>query len=144
MSDLWRIDDAGEQDLAYVYSTWLNSYQESGYGASLPPRVYFDTQHRTIEKLFAAGARVWVARGVTDPRWLAGWLCAARDEGRYVLHYAYVRRAFKRMGVATELAEHSARALGVTFEGATYTHRRRPGHEILDRKGFTHRGAQWR
>lgn len=99
---------ATSQDLAgFVIPSWLQSYARSLVAKLLRADgrystgrdIYWSSQRKRIETLLAtAGTRVTVAT-VADTG--VGWSC--EDRSRRVLHYVYVKDAFRRQGIGTAL-----------------------------------------
>jgi hypothetical protein len=86
----------GEVEMPFIYSSWLKSNRKSPMTADVRNDVYFSYHHRLIERLVERGATIQVAKseGV-----IVGWICS---EGP-VLHYVYVKSAFRDFGVAKKL-----------------------------------------
>lgn len=88
-------------DTPFVFSSWLRSYKASR-DTRVAPQVYFHEHHKVIEAILASpSVSVTVAVSTEDPNTILGW--AAMDSSKGVLHYVYVKEAFRRWGVATEL-----------------------------------------
>ena len=83
-------------DTPFIFSSWLRSYASSAYGGD----NYYKRHHQVIEQLMARpGVRMLAATPKEDPQTIIGW--SAQEDS--VLHYVYVKEAFRRMGVATLL-----------------------------------------
>lgn len=84
-------------DQAFIFSTCLKGLR---HGSSLmrkvPTKVYFREQHATITRIILRGATVLVAHPEGDPDVIVGYVIA--EPG--VLHWVYVKEAFRMMGVA--------------------------------------------
>ena len=85
-------------DLAYVCDSWRTTFH-LGYGALGSERKHY---HQEISRLFERilpKASVRIACDPTDPDVIVGFAVFTDTE----LHYAFVRKDFRRMGVATAL-----------------------------------------
>lgn len=89
---------AGEDDHAYVIQTWLESYRDEQ--PEMRTRDYMDWMRSRLT------GRVLLACHESQPVNIVGWIAADSPEppmGR--IHYAYVRRRYRRMGIARRLFE---------------------------------------
>jgi GNAT superfamily N-acetyltransferase len=96
-----------EEDLAFITDSWLKSYAESEVALRLPRSLYY-SYHRTVVERILSTERtmpcVKVACLREEPSEILGW-CAFYSMA-YVLHYVYVKQAYRRLGVAAKLLEH--------------------------------------
>ena len=143
LDGLFTFEPMRETDRAFVLDSWLRSYLESPLGTALGGDRFFLHQRPVSERLLRA-CRVVVARPLDWPEGIAGWACADSAPGVFVLHYAVVKRDYRRIGVGRRmLAE-----LGLGEQAVkVFTHRRPPWTDALNRHGFRWepkaRGAQW-
>lgn len=89
-----------EDDVKFVYDSWLNSWRSSRYAGVVPNDLYYDTTRRAIEDLIARGAVVLVAELNGE---LLGFACGEVKDGKKVHHYTYVKDPFLRQGVEERL-----------------------------------------
>lgn len=73
-------------------SSWLTSRQECS-------RYYFKEMNARVERLLERSA-VIVACNPVDSDHVLGWACASNEGGQRVMHYVWVRDAFRRLGIA--------------------------------------------
>lgn len=92
------------------------------------PAVYYDAQHKLIEALLKR-CTVLVACSTTDNTQLMGYVVVEHIDDVPVLHYAYVKHAFRGLGIATLLLT-SAEVTGSGF----YTHRTDSAIRIFDKQ----------
>lgn len=97
-----------DNDLAKVFHDWLKSYRNSPGYASIPNETYFWNHHRIIETLWIDDKATWVvACDPHDPTKIYGWLCGQRADtiagDSVIVHYVYVNKLYRRMGVASAL-----------------------------------------
>lgn len=90
-----------EADQAFVYSTWLRNYKYSSYFAKrIKPAIFFAGQHKVIDHLLAKpSTKVVVACDRNDADTIMGYL--AFEPG--VVHFVFVKDAYRKLGVATAL-----------------------------------------
>jgi GNAT superfamily N-acetyltransferase len=69
---------------------------------NVPNQIYYDGQHRLIEKLILR-SKTYVACDVNDPNQLYGYGVAEVVDGIFVVHFIYVKLSFRRMGIGTAL-----------------------------------------
>lgn len=111
-----------------IYATWLRSYQANSLATKNIPRdIFFAHHHRVLDGIFEGNPTVKLAVMPESPEVVFGWsvtqparitvglphdkgTIAARDAvmapAGWVVHYVYVKPAFRRHGVAKALLEH--------------------------------------
>lgn len=108
---------ATEADLPFFFSSTLQShYYSSSTNRHILPSVYYP-QHKTVlEQLLRRPQIMLVIAALADsPEVIVGYALA---EGSGTLHYVYVKKAFRRFGMAKSLME----ALRVDFNDLDVTH----------------------
>lgn len=114
---------ARPSDIQFIYNSWLKSLRTYGKNNINPiyknirKSTYFKYQHDKIESIIE-NCKVLIARSNNDEDQIYGWI--AYDLNASV-HYVYVKNAYRRMGVATDLLNTTV----PDFKKATffYTHR---------------------
>jgi GNAT superfamily N-acetyltransferase len=124
MTQEWTIRPAVGNDLAFIYSCWLNSYRsDSHIGSTCRKSVYYDSYNQVIDRILdEAYTLVRVAVDPNDENVIYGY--AVYDPS--TIHYVFVKEAFRELGIAASLLEH---ALKTTTE---YSHRTRCVAELLN------------
>ncbi len=92
---------AEENDISFVFNSWLRSYQSSDFAKGIPPKLYFPHHHQIIERILQRGGKLTIACLQDEPSAILGWLCI---EGK-VLHYVYVKKPYRQLGIATKLID---------------------------------------
>jgi GNAT superfamily N-acetyltransferase len=94
-------------DIPFIQSSWGNSYYKgASYHTFMEPDS-FHSFHRPIREAFferpETAAIVCVAKDDSDL--ILGWIAVERPPKPpgIMIHYLYVKEAFKRQGIATEL-----------------------------------------
>lgn len=92
-------------DSNFVMNSWSKSLRSgSYYHHSIPGKLFYEA-HRIGIKETMQYARCIVATPIDDPNIIVGYLVyEERDSDKYVvLHYCYVKKMFRRMGLANLL-----------------------------------------
>lgn len=121
MKEQIRFRPANEEDISFIFSSWLKSFRNSQFAKNLVNSVYFTEHHKVIEKIVKS-SHVIVACNEQDTSQIYGWICAQQVDGIFCLHYIYVKHPFRKMGLARALInffEHGKDCAGV------YTHHTR-------------------
>jgi GNAT superfamily N-acetyltransferase len=85
-----------------IYATWLRCYEASSLAAKNIPRdVFFGEHHKLLDSIFARGPEVRLAVLPDEPDVVLGW--SVHEGG--IVHFVYVKPAFRKHGVAAALLE---------------------------------------
>jgi GNAT superfamily N-acetyltransferase len=120
----------GETD--FVYSSWLNSYEDSPFARGIRKSIYFDRQRRLINSISARGGKLLVATHPEAPDAVLGWVCVEEPD---FVHYVFVKQAWRRMGVASLLLEQASARFKYTHRtavGESFVLKRFPGAGVYD------------
>ena len=115
---------ATSDDVARIMSDWLNSHWPEAKG-------------RMRRALYSAGQRAMVARLLSrcaalvvcpreSPNHIIGWAVGERISGSGVVHYAYVKLEYRRLGFGRRLVE----SLSSGCELLQHTHETDDGREL--------------
>jgi hypothetical protein len=85
---------ASTADGRFIADSWLRSYQPSRRCKGIPSDIYWANHRRVVSGLLDR-ADTWVACDPTDPWTIWGWICGAWEGQALVLHYVYVKDAFR-------------------------------------------------
>lgn len=121
-----QIRDATEADVPFIFNSWLKSFQSSARSISAP--IYFEFQHKVIEQILKR-SQVSVLCSASDPNELYGYLVHEMVQSVPVLHYAYIKHSFRRMGLLNILL-----AKALNSKSAFYTHETLIGRKIATNK----------
>lgn len=101
------VRQANEDDVNFLFNSWLRSFRGSGSLAKgVVNTVYFTEHHKVIEKILKTAA-VYVAVDPEDSKNIYGWVCFEYIEGVFCLHFAYVKHIYRGLGIATTLLSKS-------------------------------------
>lgn len=114
-----RIRPATNEDIGFIFNSWMRSYRDKGTGCKNVPTVIYDqNQHKLIERLLQ-NATTLIACNDEDPSQIFGYICAEYIQGAFVVHYAYTKHSMRKFGVFSHLLnafQHDATVAGC------YTH----------------------
>ena len=86
-------------DVAFVLASWLDGYwPDCPCSLVMPKSVWWTRWHRVLENILAdERTKTVVACNPEDPTQLYGFACARPPD---VLHWVYVKQAFRHNGIA--------------------------------------------
>ena len=97
-----KITTDNERDFAISY--WLDFYRKSSpFAKAIAPSVYFDEHKKRALECLKANAYVYV-----DPKDMdhyLGFICGTRGIGQDILHFAYVKKSVRGIGIGAQMAE---------------------------------------
>lgn len=116
------------EELAFVYDSWANSFRKSAWAGCVPNHMWEAVSREMMRGIVDRGAVIVVA--VTpiegaEGRRVMGYAVAEPD--RRVLHWLYVKRDFRRVGIGRQLLT----ALAPPDEKWTYTCRTHASSSFL-------------
>jgi GNAT superfamily N-acetyltransferase len=121
-------------DVARIFSDWLQSYHSATEVRKIPNPVYYHWHHKILESLMVDPMVAWqVAVDPANPDLIAGWACYQHFQGGAALvHYVYVARTFRRLGLASRLLATAGvpRDQGVMVTATTHA-----GNQLLVSRG---------
>lgn len=90
-------------DIPFIYSVWLRSYRyDSPHCENISNGLFFESHKNVLARILAhRETRVVVACHREDPDLLFGFMAY----GPGVIHFIYVKRPFRNMGIARMLVE---------------------------------------
>jgi GNAT superfamily N-acetyltransferase len=113
------IREANQADQPFIFQSWLKTYKHnSPFAKRITDKVYFARHHAVATRILQR-ATVFVACPEDSPETILGYLIVDYFENRPILHFMYVKDAFRGMGIASRLME----AAGLDPNECLYTHR---------------------
>lgn len=125
-----QIRTANESDVPFIFNSWLKSYRSSNAAKNISNPVYFDFHHKLLENILQR-SNVLVLCDTADTAQVFGYIVAQDLDGVKVLHYAYVKFAFRGMGLANMLLTEAGLSKQV---GGFYTHETGVGQKLVGDK----------
>ena len=123
-----------EDDLAFIFNSWLKSYRFSHLAEKITNTIYFADHHKVIERLIE-DSKVVVACNEEDPSQVYGYVVGGALDGIALLHFIYVKHTFRNMGVGKTLLA----AMGHDKEKAgVYTHHTRMADKLAAKYNFVY------
>lgn len=99
-----QIRAATEKDLGFIFNSWLKSYKSSAYSKFITNPVYYDMHHKVVESILKR-SKVFVAVDPKDTDRIFGYICTEISADTHIVHYAYVKETFRKMGIFRLLIE---------------------------------------
>ena len=111
-------------DVPLIRDSWKRSYKGGGRAPKCEPLVYWEGQAELIDALLKR-SHVVVAVSPEDSTQVFGW-AAFEKRGRVgILHYCFVKAAFRRYGVARALLQEVS-----ALPGLMHSHRTEDGDRL--------------
>lgn len=99
-------DTPQPEEFAFVFDSWARSFRRSPWAGCVPNHLYPAVSREGSKCIVdRPTARVVVAVAPGDTRRVMGYYVAEPEKG--VLHWLYVKEAFRRMGIGRALLEHA-------------------------------------
>ena len=129
-----RLRPSVEEDLPFIYNSWLKSYRFSHFGEKITNTIYFTDHHKVLENLIKQ-SKVIVACNPEDPSQVYGYIVGGAREGVFLLHFLYVKHTFRNMGIGKTLLD----AMGHdSSSAAVYTHHTRMADKLASKHNFVY------
>ena len=98
-----------ENDKPFIFSSWLKHYKNRSYFAKrIRNSIFYKWHHIIIENILDRPATVvMVAHPEGEPDVILGFIVGEVVPENSVVHFVYVKPAFKRMGIAKHLFKKS-------------------------------------
>ena len=95
------IRDYRTEDQEFIYATLLNHYKHSSlFAKRIRNTIYFKEHQNLIKNLFDRGAIKKICCPSNDPVIILGYLIMEGTKTDPVIHFVYVKKAFRDMGIA--------------------------------------------
>lgn len=129
-----RLRQANDEDIPFIFNSWLKSYRSSTFARNISSTVYFTEHHKVIKKIIESN-HVIIACNDDNPGQIYGWICAGKTDGIFTLHYIYVKQPFRNFGMGKQLLN--------AFEhdpsyAAIYTHQTNFGAKLAPKHNFVY------
>ena len=132
MKESVRLRTLIDDDLPFLFSSWLKSYRSSHFAEKITNTIYFEDHHKVIERIIK-NSKVLIACNPADPSQLYGYSVATEEGGVLVLHFLYVKHTFRNMGIGKTLLD----AVGHERDkAAVYTHHTRMADKLASKYNF--------
>ena len=121
-----RLRKATQEDVGFIFNSWLKSYRYSAWARSVTSTIYFAEQHKLIERILKENETI-IACNNDDPTQIYGFINACHVQNIFCLNYIYVKQDFRNLGVGRTLLsafEHDAKVASI------YTHHTRMAERL--------------
>jgi hypothetical protein len=101
-----EVRDAYLEDVSFIFATLLRSYRHaSTFARKISNEVFYKYHHMFLDScLKRPNSKVLVAHPKGESSIILGYLLSeTRPDGEEVVHYTYVKKSFRQMGVAHAL-----------------------------------------
>lgn len=101
-----EVRDAFLEDISFIFATWLRSYRHSSsFAKKISNEIYYARHHLVIDLILKRdNSKVLVAHPKDEPDVILGYVVTEKQpDGANVVHYTYVKKSFRKMGVAQAL-----------------------------------------
>jgi len=99
-----KIRSVEKNDYPLIFNSWLKSLSKSF--SLMDKDMYYQGQHRLIERLLQT-SKCHVAVDSEDESIIVGYLVESALQDVNVVHYIYVKKDFRNMGIAENLLENA-------------------------------------
>lgn len=125
----WKIRKLNADDIAYITSTWMNSYRANNeFPRDMKHRI-FSSEHNRIINSILIKANTLVACDPEDEGHIFGYVVTSeKDLGLDIVHYLYVKAPFQRKGIGKDLIAEAKKTNKVV-----YTHKNQKAKWIVDK-----------
>lgn len=105
IEDLIDIREGEKKERNLILSSWLKSLRRySNYHAAIAAHIYFRVHAQAIEHTLNI-SQVVVATPKSDENIAIAYLVYEPRDGYLILHYAYTKKSFRKMGIQHSLIE---------------------------------------
>ena len=123
---------AEKGDLSFIYDTWLQSSRYDGnIGRSCRNSVFFEGQKLVIDRLLMQSKTV-IACADKNRELIYGYAVGETETEEQMLHYVYVKEAYRRFGIASKLCKN----LFSDKKNLYYTHKTRNAEPFFNKMGW--------
>ena len=134
MNDQVRLRPMIEDDLPFLFNSWLKSYRLSNFAEKITNTIYFEDHHKLIERI-VENSNILMACNPSDPSQLYGYVVSGKEGDILILHFLYVKHTFRNMGIGKTLLD----AVGHTSESASvYTHHTRMADKLASKHNLVY------
>lgn len=112
---------ATAEDVPFIHSSWGSSYYAGSNAVKYLTPDEFHFCHRQLRERFfdQPNKQLIVCTPDDDPWLILGWIAVETISSASVIHYIYVKSAFKSQGIARELVKRTIHKTPVVFTHVT-------------------------
>lgn len=100
-----RIRKGVPGDFNFIISTWLRSFKHSSYFAKrIRNSIFYLFHHEVVSRILGLHQTLtYIACDPLDVNVIYGYMVVGKHDENPLLHYVYVKSAFRRLGIANTL-----------------------------------------
>lgn len=91
---------AEPSDLPMIFSAWLKNQRRVGHNALMTNTVYFEGEDKRMKRILE-GASLALMVNLEDQNHIFGFMAWEYVEDLFVLHYIYIKQAFRNFRLGT-------------------------------------------
>lgn len=110
---------ATQEDVPFLHSSWGSSYFKGTIAFQYLSPEEFHGKHRPIRDRLLQKSNILICSPDTDPWLIIGWIATERVPSATLVHYIYVKDAFKAQGIATRLVKRAIQAYPIVYTHIT-------------------------
>jgi len=111
-----------DRDIPFIFRSWLMSAKEQALLARIPEQVFFHHHHAILEDLWQDTSVLWtVAANPADSTFIYGFAAVQMTDTIPIVHYVYVRKNFRRLGIGSALLRAFKIVSGTTVFASHYS-----------------------
>lgn len=114
------------EDISFIFSSWLKSYRNSLHVKNISNTVYYGEHHKVLERIMKRSEAI-IACDPKDQSQIFGYMVYEIITGVLVVHYAYVKQSFRKLGIMNKMLEHAGRKKDTPF---VYSHETHTGSKL--------------
>jgi GNAT superfamily N-acetyltransferase len=100
---------AKAEDLNFVFSCWLRNYKHASlFAKNIKNDVFYKWHQKAIERIIERGAQIRIVHPAGDPETILGFACLELWDQKPLIHFVYIKKAFRGMGLAKQLLPEAA------------------------------------
>lgn len=117
-----RLRPATDEDVPFLFNSWLRCYRHSAQTRGIENPVYFAQHHLLLEGL-CKRATITIACNPSDIAQIYGYIAYEEIEGLLVIHFIYMKELYRKLGIGSILAESAGfkKEAPVLFTHRTYS-----------------------
>lgn len=118
-----------DTDKDFLYNSWLKSYKHNSYFAKrIRNSIFFPNHERIINHLISKPTvKVFITCPKNDEDTILGYLVCDTSTDDHVIHFVFVKDAFRRMGIMKEMLKEAS----INTKRIVFTHWTMPVDEIF-------------
>lgn len=116
---MWAIRDYRPDDFNFIAHSYLRSRRGTYEATRLPDEVYYPTYKERLETMLRI-SQVRILCAEDDPGHIGGYLITSKLADWDVVHYIYIKHAFRGLGLASALLKQVVPNFGQTLSICTH------------------------